>query len=82
MVSLFVNFLLPTAPGEAPRYLKINMGMRFASPSLDHPFGTDNLGRDVFARVISGAKVSLGIAALAVLVMVIFAIPLGLLSGY
>lgn len=82
IVSLFSNYLLPSAPGEAPRYLKINMDIRFAPPSLDHPFGTDNLGRDVFARVIAGAKVSLGIAALAVLVMVIFAIPLGLLSGY
>ena len=35
---------------------------RFASPSRSHPFGTDNLGRDEFSRVLYGARLSLGMA--------------------
>ncbi|MBV8718776.1 MAG: ABC transporter permease [Chloroflexi bacterium] len=50
---------------------------RLLAPSLQNPMGTDNLGRDVFARVIHGAQVSLEVASIAVGV----ALSLGLLIG-
>jgi peptide/nickel transport system permease protein len=51
-------------------------------PSADHPFGTDQLSRDVLSRVVSGARVSLAVAALAVALSVTLGAGVGLVSGY
>ena len=53
-----------------------------AGGSWTHPFGTDPLGRDVLSRVIHGARTSLGIAGIAMLIAAALGILLGLLSGY
>ncbi|HEV7366810.1 MAG TPA: ABC transporter permease [Gemmatimonadales bacterium] len=53
-----------------------------APPGLGHPFGTDQLSRDVLARVVAGARVSLGVALLAVLLSVTIGATIGLVSGY
>lgn len=55
---------------------------RLAAPSGTHLFGTDDLGRDVFARVLYGGRASLGVGAVVVLVAVGGGTVLGLLSGY
>jgi peptide/nickel transport system permease protein len=52
------------------------------SPTFTHPFGTDELGRDVFSRVIYGTRVSLLVSSVAVLISIIVGTILGLLSGY
>lgn len=54
------------APYDPAAQLDI-VGMRLRAPSLAHPFGTDQFSRDVLSRVLFGARVSLGVAALAVL---------------
>lgn len=51
-------------------------------PGLGHPFGTDQLSRDVLARVVAGARVSLAVAGLAVLVSVTIGAAVGLVAGY
>ncbi|MEM4782489.1 MAG: ABC transporter permease, partial [Halalkalicoccus sp.] len=51
-------------------------------PSLAHPFGTDPLGRDQFARVVYGARLSLGIAAVVTAVRLSLGVLVGLVSGY
>lgn len=53
-----------------------------SAPSSTHWFGTDELGRDVFSRTVFGARVSLGIAFLSVLIASVIGITLGTLSGY
>ena len=53
-----------------------------AAPSLTHWFGTDSLGRDLFARTLCGASVSLGVSAVAVLLSVVFGTALGAIAGY
>ncbi len=55
---------------------------RFASPSRDHLFGTDALGRDTFSRMLYGARVSLATAVSAALLSTVAGATLGLLAGY
>jgi peptide/nickel transport system permease protein len=53
-----------------------------AAPSLAHPFGTDESGRDVLSRVMEGGRVSLSVGVAAVLVSLIAGVMLGALAGY
>jgi peptide/nickel transport system permease protein len=53
-----------------------------APPNADHPFGTDQLSRDVLSRVVSGARVSLAVAAIAVALSVTLGAGVGLVAGY
>ncbi|MFN2627975.1 MAG: ABC transporter permease [Gaiellaceae bacterium] len=54
----------------------------FLAPSSRHWFGTDDVGRDVFSRVLYGARISLSIAAVVILCSSIVGIPLGITAGY
>ena len=51
-------------------------------PSAAHPFGTDNVGRDILTRIVYGGRISLMVGVLAVGLAVLVGVPLGLLSGY
>ena len=51
-------------------------------PSLTHPFGTDNFGRDVFSRVIWGARVDLQLGLIGVIFPLMIGTAIGLISGY
>lgn len=53
-----------------------------ASPSWDHPMGTDQNGRDVLSRVIFGTRVSLAVGLLAIAAATAVGMPLGLISGF
>ncbi len=56
--------------------------LQSAPPSSLHPFGTDQLSRDVLSRVVSGARVSLSVAAIAVILSVSLGAGVGLVAGY
>lgn len=58
------------------------MSSSLLSPGGAHPFGTDNFGRDVFSRVLWGARVDLQICLLGVLFPFMLGTTLGALSGY
>jgi len=51
-------------------------------PSLSHLMGTDDLGRDIFSRVIHGARVSLYVAFISTVLAICIGAPLGMLGGY
>jgi peptide/nickel transport system permease protein len=55
---------------------------RYLPPSLEHPFGTDKFGRDVFSRVIYGSRISLFIAFSVVITAVSIGTSYGAISGY
>jgi len=55
---------------------------RFMAPCAEHIFGTDELGRDIFARIIHGARISLRISVSAVCVSLVFAAMIGASAGY
>ncbi|MGO9308619.1 MAG: ABC transporter permease [Spirochaetia bacterium] len=59
-----------------------NAGGQMTAPSRAHIMGTDNLSRDVWARVVYGARTILGVAIAAALLSALIGIPLGLLSGF
>jgi peptide/nickel transport system permease protein len=51
-------------------------------PSLSHPYGTDELGRDVFKRVLLGTRISLTTALMAVGMALVVGVPLGAVAGF
>jgi peptide/nickel transport system permease protein len=72
--------LAPWITSQDP--LAQNRADRFLSPSLGHPFGTDEFGRDILSRVIHGARISLLTGAVAVLIGGTIGVPLGLVGGF
>jgi peptide/nickel transport system permease protein len=70
------------APLVAPHDPLLQSFTPAQSPSAAHPFGTDELGRDVLSRVIWGARVSLPLAMLLVFLSVVIGISLGVIAGY
>jgi peptide/nickel transport system permease protein len=60
----------------------VHFDQTFKSPSWEHPFGTDEVGRDVFSRVIYGARISLALGAAVLVIAIAIGVPLGLIAGY
>jgi peptide/nickel transport system permease protein len=76
VVGLFGRVLAPYDP------LGMDFGALFAPPSWAHPFGTDEFGRDIFSRVLYGARVSLQVAFIAVGISGTVGVLLGLTAGF
>ena len=74
--AIFAPFISPHNPVEP------DLKNVLASPTLSHPFGTDTLGRDVFARVIYGSRISLLVGFVSVGIAVLIGLAIGALSGY
>jgi peptide/nickel transport system permease protein len=78
IVAIFAPLLTPHDPiehGDIPR-------IRYLAPSAEHPFGTDKFGRDIFARVLYGSRISLSISFLAVSISVLLGSMVGAAAGY
>ncbi|MBI3592777.1 MAG: ABC transporter permease [Nitrospirae bacterium] len=87
LLSLSVIFFLFTLSVLAPLLPlhdpdRIDLEALKKSPSPEHPFGTDNKGRDIFSRVIHGARISIGIALVAAFISAVIGFVVGLTSGY
>src|SRR5881398_1717232 len=59
-----------------------NLSMRYLPPSAAHWFGTDSTGRDIFSRVVFGARISLKVGIVVVLVSAFIGTILGAVAGY
>jgi peptide/nickel transport system permease protein len=76
-------FCALTAPWIEPYSpFKIRVLERFSPPSLVHIFGTDDLGRDVFSRVIAGSQIALGVSVSSIATALVLGLILGLCAGY
>ncbi|MBQ6518537.1 MAG: ABC transporter permease [Anaerolineaceae bacterium] len=62
--------------------VKNHVRERMLYPSREHPFGTDDLGRDILARVIWGARYSLAVGVVAVMFALVVGVSLGAVAGY
>ena len=76
LLALFAPWITPYGP------MTMKIADRMQSPRLAHWFGTDELGRDVFSRVVFGARYSLLIGATVVLISVTGGVLLGLTAGF
>ena len=59
-----------------------DMSVRLQPPSLQHPMGTDQLGRDMLTRVLYGGRISLFVALLVVIITLVVGMPIGAISGF
>lgn len=74
--AIFAPYFTPYLPNE------LNLDQILHAPSAEHLMGTDALGRDVFTRLLYGARVSLWVGFIAVGISSFIGITLGLISGY
>ncbi len=80
---LVISFLVvfePWLPFHSPT--RINLANQFAPPSSTHWLGTDENGRDVFARLIVGGRISLAVGIVGAILTVLVASVVGVVSGY
>jgi peptide/nickel transport system permease protein len=83
VAALAALALLTPLLAPHPPHLQLDLAtLRAMPPSLAHPLGTDVFSRDLLSRVLHGARVSLAIAALAVVMAVALGGAIGLLSGW
>lgn len=76
LVAICAPLLTPYQPQEQ------NYDITLQGPSLQHPFGTDNFGRDTLTRVIYGAQIDLRVGLIAVIAPFLIGVTLGCLAGY
>jgi peptide/nickel transport system permease protein len=78
VMAIAARYIAPYDPFAQPDVI----GLKNIAPSLAHPFGTDQYSRDILSRIIYGARVSLSIAFLSVLVAATVGTAYGALAGY
>ncbi|MED1479112.1 ABC transporter permease [Bacillus altitudinis] len=76
ILAIFAPLIAPYGINEQ------SLGERFSAPSAAYWFGTDDFGRDIFSRVVHGARISLWVGFFSVLGSVILGTLLGLMAGY
>ncbi len=86
VVSLIVLTLMVVGIAAGPFLWRvpiddIDFSAQLAGPSMDHPFGTDDLGQDLLARMIYGGRISLAVGVAAMLVAVVVGVLVGAVSG-
>src|SRR5262245_45530274 len=74
--GLFADWIAPYDP------FKINVPAMFSPPSADHIMGTDNLGRDIFSRILKGSQIALLVGVSSIVISQIIGLALGLIAGY
>ena len=83
VITLSADLWVPQVLGSPTQSDSSNMAaVSRLAPSLEHPFGTDTLGRDVLSRVIYGARISLSVGLLATAISTIIGLFMGAMAAY
>jgi peptide/nickel transport system permease protein len=82
VVLVLMTLLVFAAPLTQYTSTEQEPANKFASPSAEHWFGTDELGRDVFTRILYGGQVSLAVGIFSTLISLFLGVVVGALSGY
>lgn len=82
LIVIFVAILAPLLAPYPGDVSASHLLRRLKPPTWAYPFGSDNLGRDIFSRVILGTRGALMIAVMVVGVAMLIGVPLGLIGGY
>lgn len=83
IIFLIIAIMAICAPFFAPYgFADMDLSNTYASPSLKHLCGTDQLGRDIFSRLIYGARYSLGLGFCAQIFTLVFGVIIGSVVGY
>ena len=77
---LVMSIVLASASPYDPELSEISRKLQ--PPSLEHPMGTDPLGRDLLTRVLYGGRISLTVGVLVVLITLLIGVPVGAVAGY
>ncbi|MDR1901900.1 MAG: ABC transporter permease [Treponema sp.] len=82
-IFLLLAILAVFAPYITPyEYAKLNLQERFQGPSFKHWFGTDDMGRDLFTRIIYGGRYSLAVGLISTAVGLLFGVAVGAIAGF
>ena len=76
LIASLAFFLAPYDPG------KTEVSMKLKAPSFQHLLGTDQLGRDIFSRMLYGSRISLSVGFVAVAISIFIGVLVGALAGY
>ena len=77
-----VQYRVARARDVTPSYNVVHEDARYLPPSLSHPMGTDNLGRDVAQRLVQGSRIAFHVGIMTSLIAIPLGLVLGLLGGY
>lgn len=75
-IAVFADVIAPYPTDQ------INIAERLQPPSGTHLFGTDNMGRDIFSRVLGGTRLALSVAIVSMAIQIAIGVGLGLVAGY
>src|SRR6201982_2220282 len=76
LVAVFAPWIAPYHVGAT------DLSIRYMAPSAAHWFGTDSTGRDIFSRVVFGARISLEVGIVVVVVSTLIGTAIGAVAGY
>ena len=87
LVSIFILLIIVLTVWILPLVMDLDpyttdSGAVFAKPGGEHILGTDEIGRDLFSRLIYGGRTSLIVGVLSMLISVVIGVPLGIVAGY
>lgn len=76
ITAIFADYIAPYG------YAEQNLANQYQSPNAEHWFGTDELGRDIFSRVVYGSRVSLRVGFISVSISMTIGVAIGAITGY
>ncbi|MEM0214303.1 MAG: hypothetical protein QW348_08670, partial [Ignisphaera sp.] len=80
-ISIFIMLMAVLDIVVPYRYDEVRLDKRLLPPSINHPFGTDSLGRDIFMRVLYGTRLSLTVSSLSLAISATLGTLIGILSA-